>query len=82
MSITSYRAVEPLYIIFLRNNTQAESMFKAWIKTNRVEHANVNGNKMMLHDQHSFEQFKITWTHDMSTITVWNTWNRRHIYLD
>jgi hypothetical protein len=82
MPITSFRAVEPLYIVILRNNNQAEHLFKSWAKANRINHANIAGNRMMLHDQHSFEQFRITWAHDMSTITVWDTWQKRHIYLD
>lgn len=82
MTIPNYRAVEPLYIVILRNNNQAESLFRTWIKENRIEHANINGNRMMLHDQRAFEQFRVTWTHNMSAITVWDTWMRRHIYLD
>lgn len=82
MTITSYRAVEPLYIIILRNNNQAESLFRNWIRDNKVEHANVNGNRMMLHDQRSLEQFRVSWNHSLSTIMVWDTWNRRHIYFD
>ena len=82
MTIPNYRAVEPLYIVMLRNNTQAESMFRTWIKENRIEHANISGNRMMLHDQRAFEQFRVTWSHNMNSITVWDTWNRRHIYVD
>ena len=82
MSIPTYRAVEPLYIVMLRNNTQAESMFRTWIKENRIEHANISGNRMMLHDQRAFEQFRVTWSHNMNSITVWDTWMKRHIYLD
>jgi hypothetical protein len=37
---------------------------------------------MMLHAQSAFDNFLITWSHGMSLITVWDTWNRRHIYLD
>jgi hypothetical protein len=37
---------------------------------------------MMLHDQRGFEQFRVTWKHDVDHITIWDTWNRRHIYLD
>jgi hypothetical protein len=37
---------------------------------------------MMLHDQRAFEQFRVTWAHNMNSITVWDTWMRRHIYLD
>ena len=82
MTIPNYRAVEPLYIVILRNTNQAESLFKSWIKENRIEHANISGNRMMLHDQRAFEQFRVTWSHNMNSITVWDTWLRRHIYLD
>lgn len=82
MTISSYRAVEPLYIVILRNNTQAESLLRNWIRDNKIDHATVNGNRMMLHDQRAFEQFKVTWTHNLNTTTIWDTWLRRHVYLD
>jgi hypothetical protein len=81
MSIPTYRAVEPLYIVMLRNN-QAEPMFKTWIRKNQIEHASVSGNKMMLHHQQAFDRFLVTWAHEWNMITVWDTWNRRHIYMD
>jgi hypothetical protein len=82
MTIPNYRAVEPLYIVILRNTNQAETMFRTWIKENRIEHANISGNRMMLHDQRAFEQFRVTWSHNMNSVTVWDTWMKRHIYLD
>lgn len=82
MTIASYRAVEPLYIVTLRNNTQAETLLKSWIRDHRVEHASVSGNRMMLHDQRSFEQFRLTWSHGIATLIIWDTWLKRHIYLD
>lgn len=82
MTISTYRAVEPLYIIILRNHPNAEQLFKSWIKENRIEHTNVNGNRMMMHDQRAFENFRVTWTHSLNNITVWDTWLKRHIYLD
>jgi hypothetical protein len=82
MTTTSYRAVEPLYIVILRNNTQAENLFRTWIKANKINHASIAGNRMMLHDQHAFEQFRVTWTHSIDAITIWDTWLKRHIYLD
>lgn len=82
MSTTNYRTVEPLFIVILRNTNQAEQLFRNWIKQNRIEHATVNGNRMMLHDQQSFEKFRITWTHNVDSVTVWDTWRRSHIYLD
>jgi hypothetical protein len=55
MSIPTYRAVEPLYIVMLRNN-QAEPMFKTWIRKHQIEHATVAGNRMMLHHQQAFDR--------------------------
>ncbi len=37
---------------------------------------------MMLHDQRSFEMFKVTWTGSVANIAIWDTWLKRHIYLD
>lgn len=82
MTIPSYRAVEPLYIVIIRNNSQAEQILRAWLKEHRVENASVSGNRMMLHDQRGFEKFKVSWTHNMNSVTVWDTWTKRHIYLD
>jgi hypothetical protein len=80
MSIETFRAVEPLYIVILRN-TQAENLLRSWVRDNKIEYANVNGNKMMLHHQQAFDRFLVTWTHNWDSITVWDTWNRRHIYI-
>jgi hypothetical protein len=52
------------------------------VRDHRVEHVHISGNRMMLHAQSAFDNFLITWSHGMSLITVWDTWNRRHIYLD
>jgi hypothetical protein len=82
MTISSYRAVEPLYIVILRNNTQAESLLRNWIRDNTIDHATASGNRMMLQHQRAFEQFKVTWTHNLNSSTIWDTWLRRHIYLD
>lgn len=80
MHITKSRTAEPLYIVILRNQ-QAESLLKSWIKENRVDHANVLGNKMMIHHQNAFDCFLMTWSHNWDLVTVWDTWNRRHIYV-
>jgi hypothetical protein len=37
---------------------------------------------MMLHHQQAFDRFLVTWSHEWDAITVWDTWNRRHIYVD
>jgi hypothetical protein len=81
MSITQFRTAEPLYIVIVRNNNQAESQLKAWIKEHRVDHATVSGNRMMLHHQQAFDRFLISWTHNWDAVTIWDTWNKRHIYI-
>jgi hypothetical protein len=80
MSLLNVRSAEPLYIVILRD-TQAESILKSWVKTNRIEHANITGNRMMLHHQHAFDRLLTSWAHGWDQLTVWDTWNRRHIYL-
>jgi hypothetical protein len=80
MSIPSYRSVEPLYIIILHNNTQAESQFRAWIRNNKIDHAVVNGHKLMLHHQQALDRFMVTWHNNWEQIVIWDTWNRRHIH--
>ena len=82
MSGSGYRAVDPLYILIMRNNPGAETVFRTWIRNNRIENATVSGSKMMLHDQRSFEMFKVTWLGSTTNITIWDTWSKRHIYLD
>jgi hypothetical protein len=82
MSGTSHRAADPLYILIMRNNPGAEAAFRNWIRTNRIENATVSGSRMMLHDQLSFEMFKVTWLGNITNITIWDTWSKRHIYLD
>jgi hypothetical protein len=80
MSLLNVRSAEPLYIVILRDN-QAETILKSWVKTHRIEHATVTGNRMALHHQHAFDRLLTSWTHGWDQLTVWDTWNRRHIYL-
>jgi hypothetical protein len=82
MTLPSFRSAEPLYIITLRNTPQAEAQFKTWIRDHRVEHASVSGNRMMLHHQQAFDRFLVSWTASVDSMTIWDTWHRRHIYLD
>jgi hypothetical protein len=80
MSIPSYRSAEPVYVISLRNSTQAESQFRNWVKDNKINHAVVNGHKLMLHHQQALDIFMITWRYSWEQIVIWDTWNRRHIH--
>lgn len=79
MAILNVRAAEPLYIIIVRDQ-QAETMLKTWVKDHGVEHTHVAGNRLLVHHQHAFDRFCLSWTHSWETVTIWDTWNRRHIY--
>lgn len=74
------RQGEALYIIILRD-PQAQNLLKSWAAKNKQD-VQVSNNRMSLYSQHSLNQFQVTWTNSWSNITVWDTWNRRHIYLD
>lgn len=81
-SIITHRSSEPLYIVILHNTKQADTIFKEWIKVNRIENAQVSGHRMMIHDQQTFEKLRITWKHGTDMLTIWDTWKRRHLYLE
>ena len=69
-----------MYIVILRN-PEAEQLLRGWVRENRIEHATVTGNKLMLHHQQAFENFCLTWSHDWEVVTIWDTWHKRHIYV-
>lgn len=81
MSFISYKSIEPLYIISIRKQQNADTLFKSWIQQHRVEHAVIQNNRLILYNQLGFEKFRITWSHDWNHIMVWDCWNRRHIEL-
>ena len=65
-------------IIF--RDPQAHTLLRAWITENRIQHAQVQENKMQLFDYHAMCVFNLTWTQGWDQITVWDAWHRRHIY--
>jgi len=78
MSITSYKASEALFIIIIRDKN-AEQQLKAWAKSTNV-HATVESNRMKIYEQRVLSMFQIHWPHDWELVTIWDCWNRRHIY--
>lgn len=80
MSTYNSKSGEALYIIILRDS-QANTLLKNWATKNRQD-VHLANNKMSLYSQNSLNHFQVTWTGGWGNITVWDTWNRRHIYLD
>ena len=78
MTISTIRHGEPLYVVIFRD-PRASTLFKSWIADNRVQHAQVQDNKMNLFDYHSINLFMVTWA-NWENIVIWDAWNRRHIH--
>ena len=79
MSAPSSRQGDALYIIIIRDS-QANTLLKNWANKNRQE-VQLANNKMSLYTQNSLSIFQVTWNNDWDNVTIWDTWNRRHIYL-
>ncbi len=77
MTISNFRAAEPLYIIIVREKN-AESVLRDWARTANVQ-ASIENNRMKIFEQRSLSVFQMTWTGDWEQVTIWDTWNKRHI---
>jgi len=81
MTITAYKSNTALYIIALRDE-DAKSKLTKWVNSRPTASARVEEHRLQIYDQNTLNLFVVTWTHSMNNITVWDCWNRRHIYLD
>ena len=77
---TNSKHIEALYIIILRD-PQANTLLKSWATKNKQE-VHLANNRMSLYSQNSLNLFQVTWSNSWGNVTIWDTWNRRHIYLD
>lgn len=80
MAIPTTKQGEALYIIILRD-TQANALLKNWANKNRQD-VHLANNKMSLYSQNSLNLFQVTWTNGWGNVVIWDTWHKRHIYLD
>jgi len=81
MTIASYKSSTSLYIIAVKDSNAKDKLQK-WLSANKNASAKVEEHRLQIYDQNTLNQFVVTWEHSMSNITVWDCWNRRHIYLD
>ena len=79
MSTFNNKQGEALYVIIVRDS-QAATLLKNWARENRQE-VHLANNKMSLYTQNSLSIFQVTWNNGWGNVTIWDTWNRRHIYL-
>jgi hypothetical protein len=78
MTISNFRATEPLYIIIVRAQN-AESLLKEWARTTSCQ-VSIENNRMKIFEQRSLSTFQMTWAGDWEQVTIWDTWNKRHIH--
>lgn len=77
MTITNFRATEPLYIVIVREK-DAETALKTWARGAGAQ-VSIENNRMKIFEQRSLSMFQMTWTGDWSQVTIWDTWLKRHI---
>ena len=80
MTITNYRSHEPLYIIMVRER-DAEKLLKQWAQSAQCQ-VTIEGNRMKIFEQRSMSRFYMDWPHDWNNVSIWDCWNKRHIYRD
>ena len=80
MSTYNSKSGEAVYIIILRDS-QANTLLKNWAAKNKQD-VHLANNKMSLYNQNSLNLFQVTWAGDWGNVTIWDTWRKRHIYLD
>ena len=78
MTISNFRSVEPMFLIILRQDG-AERLLKDWAKSHRLQ-VSIEGNRMRLFEQRSLDLFHMHWNHGWQNVTVWDYWNKRHIW--
>jgi hypothetical protein len=80
MTISNFRAAEPLYIVIIRD-PKAEQLLKTWAREANCQ-VTIESNRMKIFEQRSLSVFQMTWSHGYDNVTVWDAWNKRHIHLD
>ena len=81
MTLSSYKSNTALYIIALRDE-DAKSKLTKWLNLHSSASAKVEEHRLQIYNQNTLNLFVISWTHSIHNLTVWDCWNRRHIYLD
>ena len=79
MAISTIKHGEPLFVVIFRD-PRAQNLFKSWIQENRIQHAQIQDNKLQLFDYHSICVFNLTWNNGWTNVVIWDAWNRRHIH--
>lgn len=77
MTISNFRATEPLYIVIIREKN-AEQLLRAWAKSANAQ-VTIDTNRMKIFEHRSLSVFQMNWAHNWDNVTIWDVWNKRHI---
>ena len=77
MTISNFRAAEPLYIVIVRDH-DAEKKLKIWAREANCQ-VTIESNRMKIFEQRSLSMLQMSWSHGWDNVTIWDTWNKRHI---
>ena len=80
MTISNFRASEPLYIVIVREKN-AEQLLREWARAANAQ-VSIETNRMKIFENRSLSLFQMHWSHGYANVTVWDAWNKRHIDLD
>jgi len=81
MTLSSYKSNTALYIIAVKDGS-AKTKLTDWVNSHRHAQARVEEHRLYIYDQNTLNMFTVTWSHSVNNLTIWDCWNRRHIYLD
>ena len=77
MTISNFRASEPLYLVIVREKN-AEHLLKNWARDANCQ-VTIESNRMKIFEIRSLSIFQMTWQHGYENVTIWDAWNKRHI---
>jgi len=77
MTISNFRASEPMYIVIVRDKN-AEQQLKTWAREANCQ-VTIESNRMKIFEQRSLSMLQMSWSHGWDNVVIWDTWNKRHI---
>lgn len=77
-AVPIFKSAEPLYIVMVRLDN-AQNLISKWVKKTKAK-VTVENNRMKFFESYSLSLFQLEWEHGWDKVTIWDCWNKRHIY--
>ena len=66
-----------MYIVIVRDKN-AEQQLKTWAREANCQ-VTIESNRMKIFEHRSLSMLQMSWSHSWDNVTIWDTWNKRHI---